>query len=240
MSKPVTVVDDIVFGLDPSYKLPLHNQHSWIGQIDAPAAAFDEYVAMTYASIQLKNVIIDVFTGDVPRGDKMNKLLVQYDDRLTAALTELRPSNPADKGMFDSYLKLSLEEALVGTRHKLPTNTDMCFLINMYGNAWRYFGEAMQKPSMLERFLDVVTGKKGMTIEHTLMAAAATATDYATALKDGVIELTSDHRDNLVATASIIAKVGQNAGVKDSLTALNHAIEELEKAPTLEPSALAM
>lgn len=241
MSKPVTVVDHIVFGLDPRYKLPLHNQHTWISQIDAPGDSFDEYVALTHASIQLKNVIIDVFTGDIPHGDKRNKLLVHYDDRLTAALTELRYSNPADKGMFDSYLNLSIDEALAGTSSKLSSsNTDTCFLINMYGNAWRYFPEGMEKPSKLERILDVVTGKKGMTIEHTLMAAAATVTDYTTAMQDGVIELTAEHRDKLVATANIVAKVGQDAGAKDSLAVLNRAIEELEKAPALEPTALAM
>jgi hypothetical protein len=193
---------------------------------------------MTHSSINLKNVIIDVFTGDIPHGDKRNKLLVDYDNRLLEALKELRDSNPADKGIFDSYLHGSIEDAL-GTM-KLPSRLDAAFVINMYGNAWRYFPEGMEQPSKLERILDVVMGRKRMTVEHTLLAAAATATDYATAMKDGVIEISSDQRDRLVETANYVANTGKELGAKDSLPALRQAIEKLESAPVLEPAGFAM
>lgn len=52
-----------------------------------------------------------MFTGDIPHGDKRNKLLVDYDNRMLEALKELRHSNPADKGIFDSYLHGFIEDA---------------------------------------------------------------------------------------------------------------------------------
>lgn len=238
MSKPVTIIDDIVFGKNPSYPLPVHNQHTWISQIDATGSSFDEYVALTHSSINLKNIIVDVFTGDIPHGDKRNKLLVDYDNRLLEALKELRHSNPADKGIFDSYLHGSIEDAFGFM--KLPSRLDTAFVINMYGNAWRYFPQGMTQPSKLERVLDVVTGRKRMTVDHTLLAAAATATDYATAMKDGVIELSSEQRDSLVETASSIANAGEQHGAKEGLSALRQAIQKLENAPVLEPAGLAM
>lgn len=239
MSKPVTIIDDLVFGNDPNYKLPLVNQSDWINQIDASADA--EYFALKQATENLKNVIFELFTNEIPLGDKRNKLLVDYDARLVEALRKGRPyTNPDDKGIFDSYLRRAIEEELPGLLGNLPNTVDMCFLINTFGNTARYFGEHMQPQKFLERILNRVVGNKGLTLDHTLLAAASTVTDYATALNDGIVEMNSERFEKFSETAKMFRNLGSWLGSTDSVKILDQAIESLSNLNTMTLSTPSM